>query len=443
MAILRTILFLLTIFFFVFFLTGFCFAQELTYPEIGGEAPTADTTLPEYIKYIFNFSIILGAILASAVLVFGGIRWLLSAGSPTAIGEAKSWMFSGITGLVLLLGSYVILTAINPDLVIFGEMEPLKPANGVYLINNEGEKRYYASSVPSIKDFDIVSIEFISPSEELYSVFAYTEEEYKGSVTEIKNDGAGSTESTSGKSFHLFWNRPGVYLYEETDFGIDQRPPLHLSNSLTNIDDWDKKVKSIECREVPNERFYGVIPFSEQGFMGKCSLIYNQDISDLTQSSGSNNEPPIGYDVSSIIVFSLDVNNKPSGDITFYDSIECKGKKYVVDGPAEVTGLSIAEDPDNYKFEEDSIYRYKFSHSEEPLDENIMSLEINATNGNFGVVLITEPQYPADINNPGVCQFFKKPKGTTCIPTLKGTSVYDPEPDGVKIRSILIFPLTD
>ncbi|MCK4454332.1 APC family permease [Candidatus Parcubacteria bacterium] len=106
--------------------SNFVSAQELTYPEIGGEAPTADTTLPEYIKYIFNFSMLLGAILAFAVLLFGGIRWLLSAGSPTATSDAKSWMLGGIIGLVLLLSSWLILTTINPELAIL-KLEDLKP----------------------------------------------------------------------------------------------------------------------------------------------------------------------------------------------------------------------------------------------------------------------------------------------------------------------------
>ena len=120
-------------------------AQELTYPEIAGEAPTEDTTLPEYIKYIFNFSLILGAILAVTALLFGGIRWFFSLGSPSAISEAKSWMLAGILGLVLLLSSYLILTTINPELAILKleELEEFEPVEPPEYVPPEIETTYY------------------------------------------------------------------------------------------------------------------------------------------------------------------------------------------------------------------------------------------------------------------------------------------------------------
>ena len=104
------------------------FAQEIIYPEIpGAEAPSADTTLPGYVKYIFNFAIIVGGILCFAVLVFSGFFYLSSAGNPAIMSEAKSRLMSGIAGLILLLCSYLILITINPQLVIFNLPELTKP----------------------------------------------------------------------------------------------------------------------------------------------------------------------------------------------------------------------------------------------------------------------------------------------------------------------------
>ena len=113
---------------FVLLGTIFVSAQEITYPEVpGAEAPTGTTTLPEYVKYLFNFSLILGGILAFGVMVLGGFLYLASVGDPTAISDAKSRMFSGVAGLVLLFGSYLILTALNPQLVILGLPKLEKP----------------------------------------------------------------------------------------------------------------------------------------------------------------------------------------------------------------------------------------------------------------------------------------------------------------------------
>ena len=79
---------------------------------------TTKTTLPEYIKYLFNFLIGIGGILAFAVFLYGGTMWLLSAGNPGIIGPAKKKMLNGTMGLALLLCSYLIIYAINPDLTI-------------------------------------------------------------------------------------------------------------------------------------------------------------------------------------------------------------------------------------------------------------------------------------------------------------------------------------
>lgn len=79
---------------------------------------TTKTTLPEYVKYLFNLLIGAGGILAFTMFVFGGVMWLLSAGNPGIIESGKKKMFNGIMGLSLLLCSYLIIYTINPDITI-------------------------------------------------------------------------------------------------------------------------------------------------------------------------------------------------------------------------------------------------------------------------------------------------------------------------------------
>ncbi len=90
---------------------------ETTYPEIEGEKVTEGTTLPEYVSYIFRLSLIIAAVAALAALIYGGFRYLTSAGSPVTQNEAKNWLFGGIIGLILILSSYLILNTINPELL--------------------------------------------------------------------------------------------------------------------------------------------------------------------------------------------------------------------------------------------------------------------------------------------------------------------------------------
>lgn len=109
------------------------FAQkelELKYPSVpGAETPlTTKTAFPVYVKYIFNFSIMAAGLIVFVSLVYGGFRYLTSAGSPSAITDAKDQIFSGILGLIILLSSYLILNTVNPQLLVFrfGEKE-IKP----------------------------------------------------------------------------------------------------------------------------------------------------------------------------------------------------------------------------------------------------------------------------------------------------------------------------
>lgn len=73
----------------------------------------------EYINGIYNYALGVAGILAVIVLMIGGIIWLVSGGDMTKITQSKELIIGSITGLVLLLCSYVLLYQINPDLTKF------------------------------------------------------------------------------------------------------------------------------------------------------------------------------------------------------------------------------------------------------------------------------------------------------------------------------------
>ena len=81
-------------------------------------------TIGEYIQAIYNYAIGIVGILAAVVLMFGGVIWLTAGGNQEKVKEAKAWIGASLSGLVLLLGSYMILNTINPDLVSFKEISP-------------------------------------------------------------------------------------------------------------------------------------------------------------------------------------------------------------------------------------------------------------------------------------------------------------------------------
>jgi hypothetical protein len=95
-------------------------ALEVNYPSAGGSAPTTTgVSFPEYVIYIYKFIITAAGVIAFGVLVLAGIRFLTSAGKPENLTKARDQIVSAFWGIILLLASYLILSTINPQLVLF------------------------------------------------------------------------------------------------------------------------------------------------------------------------------------------------------------------------------------------------------------------------------------------------------------------------------------
>lgn len=89
--------------------------------EIPGYTPdyTSKSTRPigDYVQAIFKYGIGAVGILATIVMMIGGVLWLTAGGDSGKITEAQAWITAAISGLVLTIGSYLILATVNPDLV--------------------------------------------------------------------------------------------------------------------------------------------------------------------------------------------------------------------------------------------------------------------------------------------------------------------------------------
>jgi len=109
---------------------------ELSYPNVGNYRPTTTKTpLPLYIKYIFNFALLISALIIFGSLVYGGFRYVTSAGNSSALNDAKQQIFASILGLAILLASYIILTTVNPELIKLSAIR--EPATkGIILFKN-------------------------------------------------------------------------------------------------------------------------------------------------------------------------------------------------------------------------------------------------------------------------------------------------------------------
>jgi len=116
------------------------FTPQITVGEFqaGEEKEVSGNTIGEYIVAIYTYAIGAVGILAALFVVIGGVQWLTSAGNPEKISEAKARIIASLSGLVLILCSYLLLTIINPDLITFRSINTqinLPPSEGEETIN--------------------------------------------------------------------------------------------------------------------------------------------------------------------------------------------------------------------------------------------------------------------------------------------------------------------
>ena len=121
-------IFLLTLFLFI---GGTVFALELNYPPLPGtDAPqvflekiennqiSPEKAFPLYIKYFITLALIISVSVCLIILMIGGTRYLLSGANPVTMADSLSQISHAVLGLVVILSSYTILSAINPELSI-------------------------------------------------------------------------------------------------------------------------------------------------------------------------------------------------------------------------------------------------------------------------------------------------------------------------------------
>lgn len=319
---------------------------EIKYPPIHGIEITTSTTIETYALYIFSIAMIIGAILAFAVLIFGGFRYLTSAGNPLAMAEARKWIWGAILGLILLLCSWLIIGIINKE-ILKPEVPDIEAISGIYLVDKDNVKIPYSGPrVESIPEyFEVDHIEFISDppedilyddpdKDELCSVYIYDEKGLEGEAREeIKNTGAETKYDVSNVgSMFLLWHEPGVYLYKEEgydkQFNNPPRPKFIQTSQASFKEEFDNKIKSLRIVDDPSAKSSGIgsyyaILFEEPNFnedsQGECGVRFSS-------------APPIGdLKISSIAIFKT---AEMHGEVIFYDEINQKGNAF----PEDLTG---------------------------------------------------------------------------------------------------------
>ena len=94
----------------------------------GTSTSTTTTGAPgAMINNFYQFAIFISGLLAFAIIVYAGVKYMASAGNPSGQGDAKEWIWSALLGILLLAGAYLILNIINPSITTLS-LPDLTPA---------------------------------------------------------------------------------------------------------------------------------------------------------------------------------------------------------------------------------------------------------------------------------------------------------------------------
>lgn len=91
--------------------------NELLPGQIATELGQQQQDLRVTIARIIRTAMSLLGIIAVLIILYGGFKWMTSAGSDEAVGDAKKIITAGIIGLVIILTAYAIASFVISSLV--------------------------------------------------------------------------------------------------------------------------------------------------------------------------------------------------------------------------------------------------------------------------------------------------------------------------------------
>ncbi|MDD5750105.1 MAG: hypothetical protein PHU56_00410 [Candidatus Pacebacteria bacterium] len=136
---------------------------ETVFPAIPGteQVITGRAKLPDIIRFVVNWTIIIAALATVFSLIYAGVQYLTSIGRPNALAAAKSRIGKCLLGLLIIASSYLVLQTINPQLTIM-TIKRQQVGSGIVLFTqaglygNGGIDKCYAAPDPSSASQDCV-----------------------------------------------------------------------------------------------------------------------------------------------------------------------------------------------------------------------------------------------------------------------------------------------
>lgn len=387
--------------------------------EIAGITISDKTTAAELIVYFFNIGIMIGSFLAVVMVLTSGFDYLTSSGNVSKLESAKKRLQNSTLGMVVLLGAYIILSSINPQLLTV-KIDKLECSEGIVLTTSNG-RVCVAKSTENITYKISSSSEWLFPANSVYKAYAYTEPNYGGTITEVP---FGGSIPDGTKSIWIVEDNDGLYLFDYDNLkpGASTPYPRFINKSIKNLQEYglDNKIGSIDLHNKDIKNIYQGILFTDPGNSGKCSYI-RSGIPDLSINYKGYYLPAIGKDtLSSIIVFKVSNSTEEKGAVNFYKAKNCqKGFEINVDEDGKVKPIIANSQGMEGDFN--------------LVGDTVLSFDLS---GSIGLVIRS---------NKGSCLYrdlnSEDLRGGNCLGSLEGTDVL---PNGVGAEwpeQWFIFPL--
>lgn len=328
----------------------------IDYPTIAGITVTENTTAADFVVYLFNLGIAVGAFIAVIMILMAGIEWLTSSGNPSKVESAKGKITNTLLGVCVLFGCYLILNTINSQLTTV-KINDLACNHGVVvnvkLSDGRIDQECIDNSQSNITDEIISTARWNFPTDYILKVYAYSEVNYEGTITEIDCKGKACTgDITGAKSVYFLFNNPGIYLYDGNNLTpaspAVKSYPLFVSSSIPDLGEFAKFTKSLEIvnPSTNGNIKYQAVVFKDPKYSGRCAFVASS-ISDMDQAPSGLYTDNVGDNqISSIIVAKANLDQSVihdnRGEVILYTKTNC-GKAKVGTTEESIAGSEIKE----------------------------------------------------------------------------------------------------
>lgn len=76
--------------------------------------------LGEYLDRVYQLSLSIVGIIATVMIMIGGVIWITAGGNQAKVSQAKDYISSALIGMFILVAAYTILNLVNPRLTVVG-----------------------------------------------------------------------------------------------------------------------------------------------------------------------------------------------------------------------------------------------------------------------------------------------------------------------------------